>query len=125
MEGTQDIIVDIDDNASAVLDVDKAADDIGNIHLLDETLGEEDGPPVATDMDTTSLDWAANVSTEHRLNKTTTELENDLETRSAGGADKAVIVATCATESESQEHSGGLAQSPQLFHQGCLKRSVY
>ena len=81
---------------------DKAADDIGDLKILDEPDGEEDGTPVATGMDTSNIDWAADVSAEHKLNNTVTGLEKDLEIRSAGGAGKAAEAATCATEQESQ-----------------------
>ena len=89
METDQDIVV-TDDHVTVALDIDKAADDMDNIHLRDKEKGDEVGVPVATDKDTSKINWAADVSAEYRLNKTTAS-EKDLETRSAGGADKAEL----------------------------------
>jgi len=116
METDQDI-VNTDDHVTVALDIDKAADDMDNIHLRDEEKGDEVGVPVATDKDTSKINWAADVSAEYRLNKTTAS-EKDLETRSAGSTDQANIVATCATESESQaeEHVKNVAEAWQTLY---------
>ena len=74
METNPDIVVNTDDHATVALDIDKAADDMDNIDLRDE---EGVGVPVATDTDTSRLNWAADVSAEHRFDKTTAS-EKDL-----------------------------------------------